>query len=328
MELKNIVLHQIIREKNNLPKLNITDKLLNSDSPTVIEFVGKIVKSFGSKSPTQGTFQENATVYPFQSMVREYLVGKSFLSFTKDAMAQLEKDIQVSQAKGGYVVFAHYTQNARDFLITIMLDMSEQFTTDDKKLNITKLKTLDIDKLSRANRINLSRWEENDGLYLSFIKGTKTVSLFFQKFIGNTDLTSALTNTKTLNDAVSKFMRVEEYSDEQKEKANQDINEYLEKQYTNKEDVELVAVSAMLSPQKPTRFTEFVTEDDEIEVSGSYRLNQKSDFNVFHSATIKGNGYKIQFEKELIKQKKVIRDGNDVIFKNLPSEQLDKQFGK
>ena len=66
--------------------------------------------------------------------------------------------------------------------------------------------------------------------------------------------------------------------------------------------------------------------DDDIEVSGNYRLSQKADFNIFHRAKLTGNGYKVEFEKNLIKEGKVIRQGNDVIFKDLPKEELDKQF--
>jgi hypothetical protein len=34
----------------------------------------------------------------------------------------------------------------------------------------------------------------------------------------------------------------------------------------------------------------------------------------------------MEFEKNLIKQGKVVRQGNDVVFKNLPKNELDKQF--
>lgn len=326
MELKNIVLHHIQRDENDEPVLNISDHLLDKDNNTVKEFVNKLVKSFGSKNPTYGEFQSDSRLYPFQSYAQTYLTDQDFLKFSTESMKILDKEIRVPQAKGGYVVFTHYVRNETDFLITIMLDKSEQFTINDQSLDIRKLKTLDIDKLARANRINFTKWKNNEDLYLSFIKGTRDVSGYFQKFIGNTDLTSSKKNSQNLKNAISKFMREEEFSDEKKEEVNAKINGYLLKQYRNNEDVQLNAISAHLDPENPISFVSYVQDNPQIEVSGNYRLSQKADFNIFHRAKFTGDGYKFEFEKNLIRQGKIVRQGNDIILKDLPQNELDKQF--
>lgn len=326
MELKNIVLHHIKREENQVPILNLSDHVLNKKDATVNEFVEKLVKSFGSKNPTYGKFQDDKIAYPFQNLVSDYRTNNDFLKFSIESMKLLEKEIQVPQAKGGYVVFTHYKRNQTEFLITIMLDKSEQFTINDDNLDIRKLKTLAIDKLARANRVNINKWENSEDLCLSFIKGTRDVSGYFQKFIGNTDLTSSKKNSQNLKDATSKYMRKEGYSDAQKEEANQKISDYLLRQFYKEEDVEIKAISAHINPNNPNGFIEFVQNDDEIVVSGNYRLSQKADFNNYHRAKLSGNGYKVEFEKNLIKEGKVIRQGNDVIFKDLPEDELNKQF--
>ena len=297
MELKNIVLHHIKREENQVPTLNLSDHLLDKNDTTVNEFVEKLVKSFGSKNPTYGEFQEDDTAYPFQNLVSDYRTDDDFLKFSTESMKLLEKEIQVPHAKGGYVVFTHYKRNQTEFLITIMLDKSEQFTINDNSLDIRKLKTLDVDKLARANRVNINKWENSDDLYLSFIKGTRDLSSYFQKFIGNTDLTSSKKNSQNLKDAISKYMRKEDFNDAQKEEANQKISDYLLKQFQKEEDVEINAISAHINPENPNGFIEFVQSDDKIEVSGNYRLSQKTDFNIFHRAKLTGNGYKVEFEK-------------------------------
>jgi nucleoid-associated protein YejK len=121
-------------------------------------------------------------------------------------------------------------------------------------------------------------------------------------------------------------MRIEGFNDEKKENANQEISDYLLRQFGKEEDVDINAVSAHLNPDNPNGFIGFIQADDNIEVSGNYRLSQKADFNIFHRAKLTGNGYKMEFEKNLIKQGKVVRQGNDVVFKNLPKDELDKQF--
>lgn len=326
MELKNIVLHRIIREGNQIPILNLSEELLDKNDITVKEFVEKLVKSFGSKNPTYGEFHEDDIAYPFQNLVAEYRRNNDFLSFSIESMRLLEKEIQVPQAKGGYVVFAHYKRGQIDFLTTIMLDQSEQFAINDDSLDIKKLKILDIDKLARANRINLDKWEANVDLYLSFIKGTRDVSNYFQKFIGNTDLTSSKQNSQNLKDAISMYMRIENFDDDRKEEVNRKISSYLLMQYQKEEDVNLSAISAHINADNPNGFIDFIQSNDEIEVSGNFRLSQKADFNIFHKAMLAGDGFKIEFEKNLIKQGKVIRQGNDLIFKDLHKDELDKQF--
>lgn len=205
MNLKNIILHQIIRENEEEPELNCSDHNL-VENDTVIEFVEKLIKIYSSKNPTFGAFEEDSVNYPFQKKVREYLDGSNFITFSKESMSILKKEIKTPKATGGYVVFVHYEEKQVDFIITAMLDKSTQFAVDDASLGIEKLKTLDIDKLARANRINVKKWDAEESLYLTFIKGTRDVSKYFQKFIGSTDITSAKINSRIIDNAVNRYL--------------------------------------------------------------------------------------------------------------------------
>lgn len=326
MKLINIALHQIIREDNNVPELNLSNSLLDIESRIVIEFVEKIIKSFGAKHPTYGQFQDDKTTYPFQTLVEKYRKNGDFLGFSTQAMKLLEKEIQVPQAKGGYVVLVHYSQNSIHFLITIMLDKAERFTIDDASLDIKKLETLDIDKLARANRINFKKWESDEETYLAFIKGTRDVSGYFQKFIGNTDLTSSKVNSRNLNRAVLQYMREKNFTDDKKAETRTTISSYFNSQYEKEEDIDLTAISAFLNPENPKDFSNFISQNEELQVSGSFRVTAKADFRMFHRALIKGSGYNIEFERNLIREGRVKRKGNNLIFCDLPEEDLNKEF--
>lgn len=326
MELLNIALHQVIREENTEPILNLAETLLDENNATVIEFVEKIIKSFTSKHPTYGKFQDDIIAYPFQQQVREFRDNNNFLNFSIEAMSLLKREIQVPQAKGGYVIFAHYSEQGKEYLITSMLDKAEHFTVNDDNLDIEKLKTLDIDRLARANRINFEKWGEGDETYLAFIKGTRHVSTYFQKFIGNTDLTSSFINSKNLKNAVQKYMREKEFSDDRKAETGGRINNYFENKFEAKEDIELSAISAIIDAENPTDFLEYIASDENAQVSGNFRVTKKSDFSMFHRAKIKGAGYSIEFELDLIRREKVKREGNNLIFVDLPEDELNKQF--
>lgn len=326
MELKGIVLHKIVREENKKPELFNSDHLLDVEDNTIIDFVDKLVKSFSARRPTYGAFETDSVTYPFQNRVKDYLKEDDFLDFSIRAMSLLEKEIQVPGAKGGYVVFIHYSHNTNEFLITTMLDKSEQFGINDESLDINRLLTLDIEKQARANRLNITKWNNNEELYLSFIKGTRDVSRYFQKFIGNTDLTSSRLNVKNLNDAVEKYMREGEYSYGQKDKVRRGMKDYFEDKFSSDEDVQLISISAIIDQANPENFMNFV-HDNDIEVSGSFRISNKTDYKVLTRAVYVGNGINLEFEKNLIQQGKISREGNNILIKDLPTEFLDREFG-
>ncbi len=328
MEIKHIILHQIIREDSDEPSLNLSAHLLDETNETVNDFMERLIKSFRSKNPTYGMFENDEDNYPFQKWVKGYIEENNFLSFSKKAMETLKKAIQVPKAKGGYVLFAHYIEKQVDYIVTIMLDKSAQFAINDDNLDIKKLETLDIDKLARANRLNVTKWQETkDETYLAFIKGTRDVSNYFQKFIGSTDLTSSKINANNLRTALNKYMREKNFSEDKKETVFNNINDYIEKQRTNDEDVHLSSISAFLSTESPNAFTEYIQSHDDLEVSGNFRVARKSDFSYFHKATVVETGYKLEFEKDLKRQNKIVREGNNIVIKNVPKEILDDEFG-
>ena len=180
MELKKIILHQVIRENNEDSTLNLSDHLLGINE-TTIEFMEGLVKSYTLKNPTYGAFDADMTNNPFQTSVRDYFQNGNFLEFSKKAMNTLKKAINTPNAKGGYVVFFHYEEKNENFIVTAMLENSTRFVVNDESLDIEKLLGLDIDKVARANRINWQQWEGGKETYLSFIKGTRGVSNYFAK---------------------------------------------------------------------------------------------------------------------------------------------------
>ena len=323
MILKNIVLHQIVKELKGKPYLNNSNKLINI-TLTVNEFVEKLIKNYSSKNPTQGSFKEGEDNYPFQKKVKIYFQNNDFLKFSIDAMEILLKEIDKATTTGGYVVFVHYEDKKTDFLITAMLDKSAQFTVDDKRLDIEKLMTLDIDKLARANRLNVNRWKSNDIQYLSFIKGTREISQYFLNFIGSTDITSSKQNLKILKDTIDQYVRSQNIRGARKEKVIENISNYLTKSYRDKTEVEIDTISSLIDNERPNDFKLYISEN-EIEVSDKIRIYKQNDFDVFIRNRIKEDGYILIFDKTLINNK-ITRVGNDVIIHDVPKESLDLAF--
>ncbi|MFV8358357.1 nucleoid-associated protein, partial [Flavobacterium sp. XS1P32] len=279
MTVINIVFHHIIKELKGEASLKCSDKLLPINQ-TVNEFVAKLIKNYSSKNPTQGTFQVDSDNYPFQNKVESYLTDGDFLEFTQESMKILERAINISTTTGGYVVFVHYTDKSTDYLITAMLDKSVQFTVNDENLDIEKLKTLDVDKLARANRLNIKRWKDKDVLYLSFIKGTRAVSNYFIDFIGSTDITSSKDNFNKLKDATNRYFIDKKINSLEKNKIKDKFKAYFDRCFEDKKDAELESISSLINDREPRAFLEFVKEK-ELEVSGKIAIHRKTDFDSF-----------------------------------------------
>ena len=317
-------MHHINKERGGYPTVKCSKKVINK-SLTVNEFVAKLLKNYTAKNPTQGTFHDNQEVYPFQKMVNDYLADSDFLKFTTDAMAILEKEIAIPTAIGGYVVFLHYVEKKVDFIITAMLDESAQFAVADGDLDIEKLMTLDLEKMARANRLNIARWKNSDDLYLSFIKGTRDVSKYFLDFIGSTDITSARENFKKLKDSISMYYKEKGVSREKKEKSQEAISVYIDRCFKENNDVEIESIASLLNNENPKDYLEFLQER-ELEVSGRIGINRRADFENFMRNRVKEDGYSLVFDKALIKSKKIVRDGNNIIIKNVAEKILTTAF--
>ncbi len=320
MKLEHIVLHQIVKEQMGKPSLKTSDSLLPINDDTE-EFVEKIIKSYASKNPTYGVFEEDKSLYPFQTYVEDYLMNGDFLDFSCRSMEVLKKEIDLPTTTGGYVVFIHYTENKLDFLITIMLDNSTSFSVNDINLTIKKLQSLDIDRLARANRINFEKWKNNDPQYLSFIKGTRGISIYFQKFIGSTDLTSSKQNTEKLKTAMIEYMNYKEFEPSKKREIFHKVNDYSLKKFDADEDMELKAISALVNELYPDEFIEWIGENDDIEVSGTFRVTQKSHLKFLKKEVIKEKGYLLEFDRELWGSK-IRRNGSTIVIRDVPADVL------
>ncbi|MBF6654029.1 hypothetical protein C3B47_14320 [Flavobacterium columnare] len=323
MKINNIVLHRIDKELKEKSSLTYSDKLMPIDD-TVIEFVKILLRIYSSKNPSQGTFEDDITNYPFQNKVETYIKDGDFLKFTQDAMLLLQNRIDISTTTGGYVLFVHYEEKDIDFIISAMMDKSAQYTNTDD-LGIQKLMTLNVEKLARANRLNIDKWKRRDGRYLTFIKGTRDVSQYFIKFIGATDISSAKENFKTLKDSIKQYSNSNKLSLTKQDEIRESLSNYFTKCFNEKKDVEIESVSSLINPDEPSSFLGFIKEK-EIEISGKIGIHTKKDFENFTRNKLIEDGYTFVFEKELVKKGKISREGDSIIIHNIPKDKLDLIF--
>ena len=218
----------------------------------------------------------------------------------------------------------HYIFREHDFLITIMLDKSDQFTVHDDSLGIEKLKTLDLDKIARGSRLNITRWINENSLYLSFIKGTRTLSNYFINFIGATDITSSKENIKKLYNSVNNYLHSTTYTRNKKEKIKERITDYFTDCYQNDRLVELNSISAIISADSPNLFLDYL-EETEDDISDNIKIVKSDDFSVFKSSKVKGDGFELHYDRKLLKSNKLIAQNGKIVISGV-SEDIIKQI--
>lgn len=324
MNLKNIVLHQIITEKNKPIVENYSNQLLpiNSD---VTDFVDKFLEKFRERRPTYGVFEDDSDNYPFQRYVEDYLSNEDFLDFSLRSMKSLKKILgRNTSIKGGNLIFLHYENLGKQFIVTTMLDETAGFSVNDQELTIEKLQTLNLAQVVRANRLNIDKWQEGKDTYLDFIKGKREVSIFFQEFIGNTDLTSSVVNANNFRSALNDYCQKMDISTDRQSDIKSKLKGYIDRQIEYQQDIEITTLSSLIDPEKPNSFLDFVDEND-YKVSGSFRA-KSSDFNYFVKSIVKGKGYKLSFDKELLTNGTIERVGNSIMINDVDLEMLENAF--
>lgn len=325
MNLHTIVLHRIdkkAQERN--PKLELGDKLLPI-STREIECINNIKQAYYNKSnPIYGVFDSNTTSYPFQTMLRNYIDGKQeFLQFTSDAMKHLSTTINVPLATGGDVIFAHYSIQSEEFVMTLMLNSKKQYSVNNA-LGIEEILALNIEKIDVANVVNITRWNNRHETYLSFARGRKEVSQYFKNFIGCTDQTSAQQSSDAFKRAFLDYLLELDLDKQTQEGLRKDVYSYCDFQISRNEDISLHRISSMINPDEPELFQEFAASE-KYSVSPLIKGHKKT-LNLLNFYSYHTKELTIQFARKL-KDETVFYDEktNELRIKNVP-DKLKRQL--
>ena len=320
MNLNNIVVHKLDKQAQGNARLELRENCLPIGERET-EFITNLKQAYYRKSnPNYGVFNDNAGAYPFQTLLRTYADDNSqFYQFTENAMNHLLGIINaVPQATGGYVVFAHYTLQNEEFVITVMLNNKKQYNINDT-LSIEEIFSLDIDKLDVANFVNLTRWNNAEETYLSFARGRKEVSNYFKNFIGCTDQTSAKQSSQQLKSAFLDYIDTLQIDNEAKENLRNDVFNYCIGQAKRKEDISLGHISSIIDNEQPELFQEFASGEQ-------YRVSANVKGHVQTLKSLKFYTYKskklsISFDSGLVNESIFYNEqANELRITNIPDD--------
>jgi len=208
--IKHIIVHFLQKNQhNNNASLELSDNFLAIDESAqklIEELNGRYSKQNSSKI-TYAKFGPStifsSTFDNFHSLQND----ENFINFSKESANDLcERIKEVSAAKGGYIVFAHF-ESSHDYVgVYIIREKKGVLFTKDESDNTFKIGDafhIDFEKIAMGCRVNKDSYGMGDRRYLSFIDSKKEeVSKFFTDWVSAEDNVDNAQDTKVLYQAL------------------------------------------------------------------------------------------------------------------------------
>ena len=205
MELRKIIIHELIKEKDsNEVELILSDELIPIENNSIALIQGLSDTYRGDKilyavfDNSEGRyFPEKFTEY--RNSGRE---NTDFINFSRSVIGNLESIIRsIGFATGGYFIFAEYSENNYNYIsIFLIRDVEGKvLNRTTHSFSIQKIEYVDTKNLAMACRINENRIDTEETNYLSFTQlRQQEVSEYFKNWISIEQLESSSDYTKSL----------------------------------------------------------------------------------------------------------------------------------
>jgi nucleoid-associated protein len=198
MNIHQVIIHELQKQGGRTgARLRSSNSTLDCQNQEVINLVAELNNRYKNRNENYGIFDaQNQTRFhgEFGSYIAEPH-DDAFIAFTRNVSNDLREKVDtVAPAKGGYLVFAHYSDH-RSFLGVFLIRDTQgvilRRNSQVRTFDIGKVEHIDFEKMAMACRINLELFNANAGRYLSFInKKSDTISKYFTSWISTTDTES------------------------------------------------------------------------------------------------------------------------------------------
>ncbi len=265
MNIQEAIVHRFEKERHQPSVAHMRSAILPSDDGRN-DLVTAIREVFNrTKARGYGAFKEDKVAFPFSAQLDEYIThSHSLVPFTFALQASYQKSIDAAQlSTGGYLFFASYEENGKDFMFVVSIKLKAGTGIDDTTLTISKTVNLDIDHLHEAARINLTDWKAGSERYITFVKrrqgkDSKSATDYFREFLGVTELTESVEQTKLLLQVLRDYSEEKPLDAEKAREMRQRVHVYCVECTKEKKGINLEALSMRLNDQDPDDFVNFV----------------------------------------------------------------------
>ena len=193
-------------------------------------------------------------------------------------------------------------------------------------LAIKEIMNLELNKMDLASTINITRWQEfqksNSDVktYLTFIKGKKSLSNYFQRFIGCEDKSTSKESSLLLRNTLNKYYDEKNIDKNQRNRLNSKIYDYCKLKNKEKKEVLLEDISRIFDEEDITGFFDYANSEDK-GVSEVIKYDS-SVLSTLKYVSYKSDDLNIRFSKVLIDRReiKVSKDKNSITITKIPED--------
>jgi len=212
--LHHLAIHELIKSNEEAEaRLFLSEKLLPIEDRAE-QLTQRLHRTFSQKNDVlQGQLcSPEDALFPgyFQQLVDERIDAPAFLQFSRDSMQALQLSLQgVVGAKGGYLVYAHYSLEERSYVSIYLVRDAEGIVFQKKNeeaFSLGETTYLNIDKMAMACRIPLQNGpaaEQHQVEVIKHARSQKDISDYFLAWIAMEESNSSRLLTTTFLEAVA-----------------------------------------------------------------------------------------------------------------------------
>lgn len=215
MEVHHLIVHELIKvPQESEARMFLSEACLPPEDKAQ-QLVYKLNQTFEAKSDTLlGYFSSpEDALFPgyFQLLAEANFSQEAFLAFSRDTMQALQLSLQgVTGAKGGYLVYAHYSDGMRNQLGIFLVRDTESiaFNKQAGRFDLQTITHLNTERLAMAGRIDLDTFSQGQSRCLELIKhgsSQRTISEYFTHWIGLDRPASSKALTQTFLELVDQL---------------------------------------------------------------------------------------------------------------------------
>lgn len=268
MTINNIAVHKITKTSSSQsPVLDFSDTELDLSNQDILDFGVSLAQTyFDKKSRFYTVFKIEEGVAPlFKTTLDAYINERDFYQYSRQ-VATILKDKMNDEAasRGGYVIEMDYiSTNGNRYIFVSLLNNKENFSVNDS-LDVVKNLSLNIENMAMASIVNLTRYENEQDNYITFIRGLRAVPDYFISFIGaNKDRRSDIRDvSKNWVDAIDSFFENKEVSAELAEQRTKSLLTQIKNLNRNEDLITSDIIASIVYPDDPSKFIEYIYHED------------------------------------------------------------------
>ncbi len=337
MQIHDATIHQLIKAVQTKGEESVARHVRGTSLPidaTLQQVSADLLSMYTNRSNSTGTFGVDPTLYQFPVKLREQLAGNlTFYDFTIEALGLIQEEMSRSLlANGGFALFLRYNHNNNEFLLISMLKLKAGAGINEETLDLKPTLNIDLSLLHEAARINLTRLNNNEQPYLTFIKGKAKagdVTEYFRNALACLNFTSSKHHTEQVIAAADDFVAARadiptlELRREERIQMRTRLHDCFS---SNSKEVVLQTIAAAVMPSDPQNFIDFVKEEvlsERYQISDTFQPDKKVYSGLRRIRGTIGKTVTLSFSVDDVRESRVIYDSStDCIVLASPTEKL------